>query len=314
MRRQGEQQRSFAAPGRPGRLRSRVFPLALLIPTLALLPLACTGTVPRAGGSAPAPGPYGAGVSPSTGDAARPDRRPVPVLMYHLVEEKAGRLASLYVRPEDFRAQVAFLRQAGYQAVTLADVARAWGLDGAPVRPLPPKPVVLTFDDGYESVYTQAFPVLRAVGWPATLFLIVDRLDTPGYLTDGMVREMVAAGFEVASHTLSHADLRTLGPARLRRELADSRARLQERFGVPVLTLSYPAGAFDDAVAAAARRAGYLLAVTTRPGLARPDAPYALDRVRVSRGDTVAALRARLTALDPAHAAGGTRGYAPPAR
>lgn len=207
----------------------------------------------------------------------------VPVLMYHVISDPppGAPWPLLYVSGQEFAAQVRWLDRNGYTAVTLADVWRNWR-GGAP---LPPRPVVLTFDDGYRSVYEEAFPLLSSLDWPAVLNLKVDNLFEPWGLSPARVRELVAAGWEIAAHTISHPDLRTLDDASLDREVAGSRAELARRFGGPVDFFSYPAGQYDARVVAAVRRAGFRGATTTIEGLATPAAPFELKRIRISRGE-----------------------------
>jgi len=101
---------------------------------------------------------------------------------------------------------------------------------------------------------------------------------------------MIARDWEVDSHTLTHPDLDTVSPAQLRREVGRSRTVLRRLFGGPVDFFCYPSGVFDPAVIAAVRRAGYLGATTTLPGLALPSQPDTLRRVRVDGGEPAAAL------------------------
>jgi peptidoglycan/xylan/chitin deacetylase (PgdA/CDA1 family) len=108
------------------------------------------------------------------------------------------------------------------------------------------------------------------------------------------VRRLIAAGWEVDSHTVSHPDLTTVPPRRLRHELVASRAYLRSHFGVPAAYFCYPSGRFDARVEAAVKRAGYRLATTTQPGLAKPSTPFALARIRVEGQDGVAGLLRKL--------------------
>ncbi len=216
-------------------------------------------------------------------------RTPVPVLMYHAigVPPPGAPYPELFVSRGLFRAQVRALAAAGYHAVTLDHVWRAWHGRAA----LPRRPVVLSFDDGYRGDYGAAMPDLRRRGWPGVLNLLVANLHRRGWgLKTWMVRRMVRDGWEVDSHTLTHPDLVTVSPAQLRREVAHSRAVLRRLFGVPVDFFCYPSGVFDAAVIAAVRRAGYLGATTTLPGLALPSQPDTLRRVRVDGGEPPAAL------------------------
>jgi peptidoglycan/xylan/chitin deacetylase (PgdA/CDA1 family) len=216
-------------------------------------------------------------------------RTPVPVLMYHVIgtPPPAAPYPELFVSPRLFAAQIAALARAGYHAVTLDRVWQAW--HGR--APLPPRPVVLTFDDGYRGDYGAAMPILHRHRWPGVLNLLVANLHRHGWgLKAWMVRRMIANGWEVDSHTLTHPDLATVGRRRLRREVRGSRAVLRRLFHVPVRFFCYPSGAFDAAVIAAVRRAGYLGATTEIAGLARRSRPFRLARIRVAGGEPPAEL------------------------
>jgi peptidoglycan/xylan/chitin deacetylase (PgdA/CDA1 family) len=209
----------------------------------------------------------------------------VPILMYHAIgAPPAGApYPDLFVSRTRFRGQVRALAAAGYHPVTLDRVWQAW--HGR--APLPWRPIVLTFDDGYRGDFGQALPVLRRRHWPAVLNLLVANLHRHGWgLDPAMVRRMIANGWEVDSHTLTHPDLATVAPARLRREVSGSRTVLRRMFHVPVAFFCYPSGDFDKAVVAAVRRAGYLGATTELPGLALPSHPDTLARIRVDAGES----------------------------
>jgi peptidoglycan/xylan/chitin deacetylase (PgdA/CDA1 family) len=209
--------------------------------------------------------------------------------MYHAIGEPppGAPYPALFVSPALFRAQMRALAAAGYHAVTLDRVWRAW--HGR--APLPRKPVVLSFDDGYRGDFGVAMPALHRRGWPGVLNLLVANLHRHGWgLKTWMVRRMIGNGWEVDSHTLTHPDLDTVSPAQLRREVGRSRVILRRLFGVPVDFFCYPSGLFDPAVIAAVRRAGYLGATTTLPGLAVPSEADTLRRVRVDGGEPAAAL------------------------
>jgi len=219
---------------------------------------------------------------------------PVPILMYHVlgVPRASTAYPDLFTPPQDFAAQVDWLAERGYHAVTLRQVFRYWRAGIA----LPPKPIVLSFDDGYLSDYTVALPVLRRYGWPGVLNLIVDSVRR-GDITAGQVKALIAAGWEIDAHTVTHADLPPLGAAQLREEVAGSRADLRRRFGQPVDFFCYPVGHYDARVIAAVRAAGYLGATTENPGLATPAHPYTLPRIRIDHGDGVSGLAAKLGRL-----------------
>lgn len=219
---------------------------------------------------------------------------PVPILMYHVLgNAPAGApFPDLFVRPSDFAGQMRWLASHGYHAVTLDAVWKHW--HGS--SPLPARPVVVSFDDGYRSDVGVALPVLRAHGWAGVLNLKVGNLK-PGDLRPRGVRRLIAAGWEIDAHTLTHPDLTTVGDAQLRREVAGSRAAIRRMFHVPASFFCYPAGRYDARVIAEVRRAGFLGATTTNLGLARPSQPYTLDRVRVSATDGVRGLASKLNSL-----------------
>jgi peptidoglycan/xylan/chitin deacetylase (PgdA/CDA1 family) len=231
----------------------------------------------------------------SGGSTAAGHSRPVPILMYHVIAPPIANapFPELYVPKAEFSAEMHWLARNGYRAVTLKRVYDYWRTG----RPLPPKPIVLSFDDGYRSHYTTALPVLRAVHWPAVLNLELRNQRHSWGLSPPHVRALVSAGWELDSHTINHPDLTTLDPAALRREVADSRRLLRSRFHVPVEFFCYPAGRYDGAVIAAVQAAGYLGATSTRYGLARPSDLWTLARVRVNGGDGATGLAAKLKAL-----------------
>ena len=210
--------------------------------------------------------------------------------MYHVLGQPiAGApYPDLFVPRAEFRKQMDWLDRRGYQAVTLDEVENAWTGKGT----LPGKPIVVSFDDGYRPQYTFAFPQLRRHGWPGLLDLKAVGSD----LYSHEVRQMIGSGWELASHTISHLDLTTMGGADLRREVSGSRAMLRREYRVPVDNFCYPSGRYDAAVIAAVRAAGYRGATTTDPGLASKDEPYTLKRIRVSGGDGVPGLASALAA------------------
>jgi peptidoglycan/xylan/chitin deacetylase (PgdA/CDA1 family) len=220
---------------------------------------------------------------------------PVPILMYHVIGDvPAGApYPELWVSPELFAQQMQALRTAGYHAVTLDAVLDNWQR-GAP---LPSRPIVLSFDDGNTGQSRYAAPVLRRLGWPGVLNLTVDHVGRDG-ISAARIRGLIAGGWEIDSHTLTHRDLTRLSPEELRAEVAESRAKLRRRFDVPVNAFCYPAGQYDPAVVEAVRSAGYRAATSERPGWATPaaDQRYALPRIRVSGGESPTTLLSALTA------------------
>jgi peptidoglycan/xylan/chitin deacetylase (PgdA/CDA1 family) len=199
----------------------------------------------------------------------------VPILEYHVLGRPRGEVPypELYVPRADFRKQMDWLEAQGYEAVTLEAVEKAWYEGGT----LPKKPVVISFDDGYRPQYTFALPELRKHGWPGLLNLKAEGSD----LYESNVKAMIAAGWELAAHTIHHSDLTTLEGEALEEEVAGSREILRRTYHVPVKNFCYPAGQFDETVIAAVEKAGYVGATTEIPGFATKDSPYELARIEV---------------------------------
>jgi peptidoglycan/xylan/chitin deacetylase (PgdA/CDA1 family) len=266
----------------------------LAVPLVA--PLLHPAKPATAGGTS---GPPPASLGPASG---KPSTKPVPILMYHVIHSPpaGAKFPDLYVPPAEFDAQVKALQDAGYKGVTLDQVESAW----AKGTPLPAKPIVLSFDDGYRSQYAKARPTLQRAGWPGVLNLKVDQKPEEGNLTESQIRGLIDAGWEVDAHTITHPDLTTLDAAQLEQEVAGSRKDIQQRYGVPVNWFCYPAGRYDETVEAAVKAAGYEGATTTQPGWATPDEDrFRLPRIRVSTGTSPDALLAQIT---------GDKGAAPP--
>jgi peptidoglycan/xylan/chitin deacetylase (PgdA/CDA1 family) len=181
------------------------------------------------------------------------------------------------VDPEDFRTYVMALQRTGRRVV--------------PVGQLPAElaagVVSLTFDDGWESDYTQAFRILREAGLRATFFVVAGLVDTPGYVTWGQLREMLAAGMEIGSHSLTHPFMHRLGAAELRHEFGESKRLIEDRLRQPVRAASLPRGWEPPGCEAVLRELGYRVFCTSRVGWWYPGArPLAMPRVIVRRGLT----------------------------
>jgi peptidoglycan/xylan/chitin deacetylase (PgdA/CDA1 family) len=218
-----------------------------------------------------------------------PHNAPVPILMYHVIARPRPGTpdGELWVPWGRFARDMGALARAGYHAVTLDTVYRAWHGRGA----LPIHPIVISFDDGYASQYQHARATLDRLHWPGVLNLEVHNVGEKGGLSRGQVERLVRDGWEIAAHTLTHPDLTTVDAAQLRREVAGSRRWLQHAFDVPVRFFCYPSGRYDARVEAAVRAAGFAGATTTQSGIASPrDDRFALPRVRVAPEQTPAEL------------------------
>lgn len=237
----------------------------------------------------------GASSAESTAAASTLERRPVPVLMYHVIDDppRSAPYPDLYVSRKELAEQVRLLADAGYEAVTLGRVLDAWRGRGS----LPRRPVVLSFDDGYRSHLTAALPILGRHRWPGVLNLDLSNLAPSWGIPRSGVERLIAAGWEIGAHSLTHADVSALSGAALVREVSGSRTAIARLFGVVPRSFCYPAGRYDTEAVGAVRAAGYEAATTTEHGLADRREPFTLARVRVSRGDGAAGLARKLVSL-----------------
>jgi len=191
----------------------------------------------------------------------------VPVLMYHSVTT-----ASLAVDPAAFADQMALLADRGFTPVPFGALSHG---------PLPAKPVVITFDDGYADFHDTALPILASAGFAATVFVTTGWLadagpDAAGTPLDSMLswtrlREAASAGIEVGGHSHSHPQLDQLPAPELREELARNKELLEDRLGVPVTTMAYPYGYSSLRVRRAVAAGGYTLACAVANRAARHD-------------------------------------------
>jgi peptidoglycan/xylan/chitin deacetylase (PgdA/CDA1 family) len=202
-----------------------------------------------------------------------------PILLYHRVSNRAP--ASRYaVRVETFRAQMIILANAGFQTITvsqLADIIRNGGY-------MPEKTIVITFDDGFLDVYENAFPILQEFGFTATFYVITGTLDSDksyGYAQKSQLEDLMTAGWEIASHSISHTNLKTAYSGH-RNEMENSKFMLEEMLGVPIRSFAYPFAAADQRTRDRAREFGYESAVGVGLGaLHTSDDLYFLSRREV---------------------------------
>jgi len=249
----------------------------------------------RSQGQAPSTAGTGTGTGTGTG---RPGEAAVPILMYHVIAAPpAGApFPGLYVVPSEFAAQMQALKSAGWHAVTLDQVQAYWQR-GVPLGQ--GKPIVVSFDNGYQSQYTQALPVLRRLGWVGDENVQLTGLPpSQGGLSQAQVRGLVAAGWELDTQGFSHADLITLDTQQLHYQVAVARSTVRQRYHVPVNWFCYPSGHYDATVIAAVKAAGYTGSTTVVPGWAHPgEDRYRLHRLRVLGETTPQALLAQIAGI-----------------
>lgn len=219
-----------------------------------------------------------------------PSRYAVPVLMYHSIDNASHEPLN-NVTPQTFSRQMAVLRQQGCNVISIKEFAE--GMQAG--RRFAPKTVVITFDDGYDDNYTSAFPVLRAYGFPAALFLAPDHMETRGYLTWDQIRQMAAGGITIGSHVMGETYLPSLQGEKLVWALEESKRQIEQKLALPVEYLSYPVGGFTQEAQTAARKAGYRAAFTTNRGFSRGVDIFALRRIRVKDTDGPLAMMLKIS-------------------
>jgi peptidoglycan/xylan/chitin deacetylase (PgdA/CDA1 family) len=211
------------------------------------------------------------------------------VLTYHQVEPARQLPVSkpgLTVPAARFRWQMLLLRALGYRSIHFEELLSA--LEGG--RPLPRRAVLLTFDDGYAGVYEFALPILRRCGFTATLFLIAEDFVSPRpaverafpVVSAAQVAEMLAAGWQIGSHTVTHPRLAELPEAEAREEITRSKSVLEGAFGRKLSAIAYPYGSFGRAREPLVAEAGYSCACSVRFGRThRWEERFALKRIPV---------------------------------
>ena len=173
-----------------------------------------------------------------------------PVLMYHHIKPSTG--GSEYVVSTDqFRRQVEWLVNEGYETISIADLVEAIQQG----KYLPKKPIILTFDDGYLDVYQNAYPILQKAGFTATMYLIENAINDHAYITDAIIEELSEAGWEFGNHSATHAYLPS--SKNLLDEVCTSRERLIQKYNLPFESFAYPYAAKDDASIQAVKDCGY---------------------------------------------------------
>ena len=213
----------------------------------------------------------------------------VPILLYHYIRgnprarDREG--FRLSVTPENFARQMALLDHDGVRTVSLADVMAAL-VPGGPK--LPPRSVVLTFDDGHDDFAFRAVPVLNEYGFTATAFVVPGFLGRSSYMTTAQVKSVAAAGMTIGAHTMHHVDLARVSQQVATDEITRSRTVLRGMTGQPVNDFAYPYGIFTSRVIGIVRQAGFADASTTEPGTRQyASQPFLLRRIEISGYDNL---------------------------
>ena len=232
--------------------------------------------------------------------------RRVPILTYHQITPAPHpRYAKYAITPRDFDIQLQWIADNGFAPIRLED------LFGTAPRDLPAKPIVLTFDDGFEDCLEHAVPLLQQHRFTATFFLVAGLV---GGTSQWLVQErgleyrlmdwpsarmLLKAGFECGAHGMNHRRLATLSAEECFHELGDARARLEDNLNSAVRHLSYPYGSFNERVRDVAATCGYLSACTVETGIATTaDDLLMLKRLHVTATEGVLAFSSNLDPND----------------
>lgn len=213
-----------------------------------------------------------------------------PIFMYHAFDkEKVGTYAS--VSPETFSKQMAFIRKRGYKVIPLRELCAL--LKGK--KEIPHNLVVITADDGYKD-NLKAIEILDEFGYPAIIFLVVNKIGEEDYLNREDIRWFLEnTNVSIGSHTLNHAYLPETDKQNLKTEIRNSKVDLEKMFSLSVDVIAYPVGGFDNRVLEEVENAGYLCACATNRGFSSDLDIFALRRIKITERDLGIRLWAKLS-------------------
>lgn len=208
----------------------------------------------------------------------------VPILMYHYVRDindpsdQAG--MSLSVSPVTFDQQMSFLEQNNYQSINLTELANGYAGKFNTINNK--KPIVITFDDGYDDAYTQAYPILKKHNLTATFYIISGQIGHSERMSAKQIISLDKNGMTIGSHTVSHPELTNISADQLNNQLLESKNTLETLLGHSVLDFCYPAGKYNADVINSVIAIGYKSAVTTDRGLSEINSNlFKLPRYRI---------------------------------
>jgi len=225
----------------------------------------------------------------------------VQILMYHQVGDFSPMAThrATYCDFRRFRRQMAYLKFRGYRVLRMSEALQCLRGEMA----IPPRAVMLTFDDAYENFYEYAFPILQKHGFPAMVYAIsgmlgqpaswlaADNHPTPPLMSGARLRQLRSAGIDIGSHSVSHIRLAEQSDERIREEVIRSKLELEDCLGEQVDHFCYPYGSYDSRVVEMVAEAGYLSATTCeRAPLTAADNPLMMPRKAVSWGDSLVGL------------------------
>lgn len=202
----------------------------------------------------------------------------IPVLMYHSISDRDPS-NSLLVSPSEFENEMAWLHDNGFTSLSLDELYYSLTTGNVPA-----KPVVITFDDGYDDNYTNAYPILKKYGLIGNFFVITDYIGTKqGFMNVDMLKEMHSNGMIIESHTSNHQELKNISDDAKISSIKNAQNFLKENLNIDSKFICYPVGRYDESTKNIVSSLGIKLAVTTEPGLANINQGLtSLKRVRIS--------------------------------
>lgn len=199
----------------------------------------------------------------------------LPIFMYHHIKDvpSGDKMPGLFMPKDIFRSQIQELKKMGYEAIFMKDYVYT-------LKNNPNKKYVITIDDGYDDNYYNAFEVLKTENVKATIYIIVNAIDKPGYLTKTQIEEMKNSGLvEFASHTMNHIDLKKADDKKRNYEILESKIILEKILGEKVYSFAYPYGSYNEKCTDVASNT-YSNIVTTSPGSHHNDSFFNIKRIR----------------------------------
>ena len=206
-----------------------------------------------------------------------------PILLYHHVAGENDDNIRYTVTLEQFQEQMDTLKELGYTSIPLSCLIDVINNGGS----LPQRPVVITFDDGAEDVYQNAYPLMKSMGMSAVMYLVANRLESDGFITTAQMQEMVnEGGWEVGSHGMTHVSLPT--SSSLSYEMLQSRQLLEKELNLPVQSFAYPFGVADEFIKRKAKTYGYSAAMGLGKSYEQSkDSLFFLSRIEIQHGTTL---------------------------
>lgn len=228
----------------------------------------------------------------------------IPVLMYHkVVDAPLNSKHRIFVTKETFAEHLSALKERGFTPLTFREY-ELFRTGKAPWEKFPERPVIITLDDAYLDNYTNAFPLLKKHGFSAVIFALGDEgmahnewdarqgEERVPLMSRAQMREMSSAGIEFGAHSMTHSHLTKLPEELVRKELVESKQKLEDALGVPVISFAYPYGDYNERIKELTMEAGYAFGVATDTGgLHLEEDPFAIFRASIFPEDGAAQIR-----------------------